>query len=101
LPAAGSLSGRASVTGSLTMAEWQRMIREGCQGQPGPKFFEDIAVQGRGLVARHDTVTLTQEERRQVSSMLTLLADQHQQTAVRRCQALLALLDPIAGNDKQ
>jgi len=101
MPAAGSLSGRASVTGLLTLAEWQRMIREGCQGQPGPDFFGDISVQGRKLLARHDTVILTQEERRQVSSFLTLLADQHQQTASRRCQALLAVLGPLTGDDKQ
>ena len=92
----------ANTTGAepLTLAEWQRMIREGCQGQPGPDFFAAITERGQQLLARKDAIRNTQN-RQQVSRALKLLAAQHQQPATQQCRALLELLDPVTRDDKE
>jgi hypothetical protein len=92
----------ANTTGTepLTLAEWQRMIREGCQGQPGPDFFAAITVQGRSLLARKDALMAT-EDRQQVSRALNLLTTRNQQPAAQQCRALLELLGPVARDDKE
>ena len=92
----------ANTTGAepLTLNEWQRMIREGCQGQPGPDFFTAITAKGKQLLAMKDALMGT-EDRRLVSRTLSLLATQPQKTAPQQCQALLELLGPVARDEKQ
>ncbi len=98
--AAGDQSANTTGAEPLTLAEWQRMIREGCQGQPGPVFFATITAQGRQLLARKDAIRGT-ANRRQVSRALNMLTAQHQQPATQQCRALLELLGPIAEEDKE
>jgi hypothetical protein len=100
LAAQGAREESANITEAepLTLIEWQRMIREGCQGQPQPDFFTGITAKGRQLLARKDAIMAT-EDRQQVSRVLNLLATRHQQPAAQQCQALLELLGPVAGDD--
>ncbi len=92
----------ANATGAepLTLAKWQRMIREGCQGQPQPDFFAGITAKGRQLLAMKDAIKGT-KDRQQVSRVLNLLATRHQQPAAQQCQALQELLGPVADNTKK
>ena len=87
-------------TRPLTLTEWQRMIRQGCQGQPGTDFFVAITAQGKQLLAMKDA-RMVPKDQQQISRVLTLLADRHQQTATQQCHALLEVLGPVAGNANQ
>ena len=98
--AAREPSGNTTKAEPLTLGEWQRMIREGCQGQPGPDFFAAITTQGRQLLARQDAIK-GMKNRQQVSRALNLMAAQHQQPATQQCRALLELLGPVAKEAKE
>lgn len=83
----------------LPLTEWQRMIRQGCQGQPGPDFFAAITAQGKQLQAMQDALMST-EDRQQVSRILTLLTNRPQHRTEQQCQALLELLGPAAEKNR-
>ena len=100
LRASKDQSANTAGTERLALTEWQRMIREGCQGQPEPDFFAAITAKGKLLLAMQEALMGT-EDRRQVNRVISLLATQPQKTAPQQCRALLELLGPVADNTKQ
>jgi len=79
-------------TAPLPLAVWRTRIRAGCQGRPGPAFFDEISTQGRQLLQQ--SASLQKSERRQIEHIVALLADR--QPADQQCRALLELLGPVA-----
>ncbi|MBV5316264.1 MAG: hypothetical protein JZU50_00505 [Desulfobulbaceae bacterium] len=83
-------------TASLTLAVWHNHIRAGCQGEPGPAFFDEITKQGQQLLQQ--SASLQKSERRQIERIIAMLADR--QPAELQCRALLELLGPVAPSRK-
>lgn len=80
----------------LTYAAWQTALRQGCQGQPGPHFFETIRNEGTQLLRQ--SATLPKRERRRIERVLALIGGS--QTPAQQCRAMLDLLGPEAPNPR-
>ncbi len=80
----------------LTYAAWQTALRQGCQGQPGPQFFETIRNEGTQLLRQ--SATLPKQERRRIERVLALIGGS--QTPAQQCRTMLDLLGPEAPNPK-
>ena len=80
----------------LTYAAWQTALRQGCQGQPGPHFFETIRNNGAQLL--RESATLPKQERRRIERVLALIGGS--QTPAQQCRAMLDLLGPEAPNPR-
>lgn len=80
----------------LTYAAWQTALRQGCQGQPSPQFFETIRNDGAQLL--RESATLPKQERRRIERVLALINGS--QTPAQQCRAMLDLLGPEAPNPR-
>jgi hypothetical protein len=80
----------------LTYAAWQTALRQGCQAQPGPQFFETIRNDGAQLL--RESATLPKQERRQLERVLALIGGS--QTPAQQCRAMLDTLGPEAPNPR-
>jgi len=80
----------------LTYATWQTALRQGCQGQPGPQFFETIRNEGTQLLRQ--SATLPKQERRRIERVLALIGGS--QTPAQQCRAMLDTLGPEAPNPR-
>lgn len=80
----------------LTYAAWQTALRQGCQGQPGPHFFETISNEGTQLLRQ--SATLPKQERRRIERVLALINGS--QTPAQQCRTMLDTLGPEAPNPR-
>lgn len=80
----------------LTYAAWQTALRQGCQGQPGPQFFETIRNEGAQLLRQ--SATLPKQERRRIERVLALIGGS--QTPAQQCRTMLDTLGPEAPNPR-
>lgn len=95
-PAAATPAPAKTEAAPLTYAAWQTALRQGCQGQPGPHFFETIRNEGTQLLRQ--SATLPKQERRRIERVLALINGS--QTPAQQCRTMLDTLGPEAPNPK-
>lgn len=96
-PAAAPPAAEKAETAQLTYAAWKTALRQGCQGQPGPQFFETIRNEGAQLLRQ--SATFPKQERRRIERALALVGGS--QTPAQQCRAMLDTLGPEAPNPGQ